>query len=94
MEKIFFIRGKGRVKRMLTVYSDGVQYRLHYLVLDRTSPSRADKAQGIREKRFETLNQERYIRCDEVIDLDVSPLPDLTRQFVIFLSDKKHHHPQ
>ncbi|WP_244665182.1 type II toxin-antitoxin system MqsA family antitoxin [Candidatus Symbiopectobacterium sp. 'North America'] len=70
---------------MLTVYSDGIRYRLHYITLDRTNPSAEECAQGIKEKRFETLNREFYLKKGKELVLSRYPQPELTEQFKAFL---------
>ncbi|MGN2498874.1 hypothetical protein [Serratia nevei] len=89
MEPIFFTRSKGRVRKMLAVYCDGQQYKLQFTVLDRTNPTREERAQGIKEKRFETLNQVHFVNLSDVIEPDDYPLPDLTQEFIDFVTEKK-----
>lgn len=87
MKEIFFTRSKGRVRKMLAVYSDGQQYKLQFTVLDRTNPSREERAQGIEEKRFEVLNTSYFIPISEPIVPNAYPLPELTREFIDFLKE-------
>lgn len=90
MKEIFFVRKKGRepqIRQMLAVYSDGKQYRLHYLELDRTDPTREERENGEEAKRFETLNQEFYLDCGAFIRPSDYPFPKLTRKFIRFLKD-------
>lgn len=89
MEQIFFTRGKGRVRKLLVVYSDGQQYKLHYTILDRTNPTKEERAQGIKEKRFATLDEIYFIGCDELLDVNKYPLPELTSEFIKYLEGKK-----
>ncbi len=89
MEPVFFTRSKGRVRKMLAVYSDGQQYKLQFTVLDRTNPTREERTQGIKEKRFETLNEEYYVNISDVIKPDKYPLQELTLEFINFLNGKK-----
>lgn len=91
VDKIFYARGKGRVYKMLTVYSDGQLYRLHYLILDRTNPSKSERAAGEKERRFETLNQELYVKCGDEVDPNQFPIPELTQQFINFLKKATTH---
>ncbi|SHH72915.1 hypothetical protein [Pectobacterium carotovorum] len=90
MQQIFFARLPGRVRKMLTVYSDAKGYQLDYLALDRTNPSAEERAQGVKEKRFETLNKTFYLTNDQrinnqLIDWSQYPFPELTQQFKTFL---------
>lgn len=89
IEPIFFTRTKGRVRKMLAVYSDGKQYKLQFTVLDRTNPTKEERAQGAKEQRFETLSQEHYVQLDDPINPDDYPLPELTREFIHFKDGKK-----
>jgi hypothetical protein len=86
MEKVFFVRGgKGRIRHLLTVYSDQKQYRLHFEVLNRTNPTKAEKAAGVKEKRFVVLDQDYYVECGKTIIPSEYPLPELAEAFSHFL---------
>jgi DUF971 family protein len=89
MEKVFFTRSKGRVKKLLAVYSDGEHYKLQFTVLDITNPSRAERAEGIKEKRFETLSTEHCVKITDVINPNDFPLPELVTEFIKFLTGEK-----
>jgi hypothetical protein len=89
MEKIFYARGKGRVTKALTVYSDGEQYRLHFLFLDRTNPSRAERAAGAKEQRFPVLDEEFLVSQGSEINPQQYPQPELVQQFLVFLEEGK-----
>lgn len=89
MKQIFYTQGKGRVLKKLTVFSDEQQYLLHFLVLGRTNPTKAERAAGEKEKRFEVLNQEAYIKHCEPITPEQFPLPDLVEEFINFLKNEK-----
>lgn len=82
MKKIFEAKAGGRVRKRLDVYRDGERYRLSFLILDRTNPTKEEKAQGAKEKRFEVLNEEKFIACNDFIDPDLFPLPELMQQFI------------
>lgn len=98
MKELFFIRGKGvsghshklLADQMLAVYTDGAQYRLHYLILDRTDPTRAEREAGRKAERIETLNQEFFIGCNDFIRVSDFPLPKLTRKFIQFLKEREN----
>ncbi|WP_042857976.1 hypothetical protein [Dickeya sp. NCPPB 3274] len=81
-EKIFFARGSGRVRKMLTVFTDGQRYRLHYLVLARTNPSSVERRSGKKEVRVEELNEIYEVNGLDEINANDTPLPKLTRQFL------------
>ncbi|ECY2550867.1 hypothetical protein F6853_21515 [Salmonella enterica] len=85
MEKIFYTRGKGRVRKSLDVYSDGEQYRFLFTTLDRTNPSKAERAAGAKENRFKTLEEEFYVEHNSVIIPAEFPQPELVQKFVDFL---------
>lgn len=85
MEKIFFARGKGRVKKMLTVHSDGHIYKMNFLILDRTNPTRSERQSGAREMRFELLNNTVEIQVGNVINPADFPMPELVKKFINFL---------
>lgn len=93
MKELFFVRSKGerpQIRQILAVYTDGKQYRLHYLVLDRTDPTRSEKSAGAKAERFETLNQEFFIDCGAFIRVSDYPLPKLTRKFLQFLKESEN----
>lgn len=90
MEQIFYTQGKGRVLNKLTVFSDGQQYLLHFLILGRTNPTKAERAAGEKEKRFVVLEQKTYIKHYEPITPDQFPLPELVEKFVNFLKNGKN----
>jgi len=91
MEQIFYVRGKGRATKALTVFSDGQQYRLNFLILGRTNPTKAERAAGAKEKRFEILNENIFVQHDQEIIPSQFPLPELVQQFVEFLIERKGH---
>lgn len=93
MEKIFFSKRRGKtaqIRQMLAVYTDGKKYRLHYLILDRTNPSKAEREAGEKETRSEILNQEFFINCGDFIRVSDYPLPKLTREFIQYLKEKEN----
>lgn len=85
MEKIFYTRGKGRVRKSLDVYSDGDQYRFLFTTLDRTNPSKAERAAGAKEKRFKAMEEEFYVEHKAVIIPAEYPQPELVQKFIDFL---------
>ena len=90
MKEIFFVRRRGetaQIRQMLTVYSDGQKFCLHYLVLDRTKPT-GDKKEAVEvAKRTEVLNSEFFLDCSAFIRVSDYPLPKLTREFIRFLRE-------
>ncbi|HCA7081486.1 TPA: hypothetical protein MX214_004699 [Citrobacter sedlakii] len=86
MEKIFYTRGKGRVRKSLDVYSDGEQYRFLFTTLDRTNPSKSERAAGAKEKRFTALEEEFYVEHTALIVPAEYPQPELVQKFVDFLT--------
>jgi len=94
MDKIFYARRKGErssIRQSLTVTTDGKQYRLQFLVLDRTNPTKAERAAGAKPDRIEILNREYVINCGEFIRASDYPVPKLVREFIIFLQEPKHN---
>ncbi|MGK7247386.1 hypothetical protein ACSPAH_23045 [Buttiauxella agrestis] len=91
MEQIFYARGKGRATRALTVFTDGQQYRLDFLILGRTNPTKTERAAGAKEKRFEILNESFHVQRGQEIIPTQFPLPELVQQFVDFLIEGKGH---
>lgn len=89
MEKIFYVRGKGRATKALTVFSDGQQYRLNFLILGRTNPTKTERAAGEKEKRFEILNEDIFVQHDHEIIPSQFPLPELVQQFIDFWIERK-----
>lgn len=89
MEEIFFTRSKGRVNKMLTVYSNGIQFKLHYRIFDRTNPSKIERANGAKEKRFEVFNQVFYIGANDILIPENYPMPELTNKFINFIKEEK-----
>lgn len=87
MEQIFYTRGKGRVTKALTVWDNGSHYRLHFLALDRTNPSKAERAAGAKEKRFVTLDTNIDVPRGVLIVPSNYPLPELVKQFIDFLNE-------
>ncbi|EET2715135.1 hypothetical protein FJ565_004716 [Escherichia coli] len=86
MDKIFYTRGKGRVRKSLDVFSDGRQFRLLFTVLDRTNPSKADRAAGMKEKRFIVFEEEFYISHNVQVIPSKYPFPELVEEFVVYLN--------
>lgn len=74
---------------MLTVYRDGEQYKMHFLILDRTNPSKSERAAGAKEQRFEVLNETFLIGLEDPIISANYPLPELVQQFIDFLKEGK-----
>lgn len=74
---------------MLTVYSDGQQFKMHFLILDRTNPSKAERAAGAKEQRFEVLNETFFISLEDQIIPASYPLPELVQKFIDFLKEGK-----
>lgn len=94
MKDLFFARRRGetaRISQSLAVQSDGIQYRLRYLVLDRTNPTKAERASGTKEERIEVLNQEFFLNVGDFIRVSDFPLPKLTREFIRFLKESQEH---
>lgn len=91
MEQIFFARGKGRATKLLTVFSDGQRYRLHFIIFGRTNPSKVERAAGEKEKRFKVLNKKIFVQHDQEIIPTQFPLPELVQQFIVFLNERKSH---
>lgn len=94
MEKIFYTRRKGdmsSIRQFLTVTTDGKQYHLHFLLLDRTKPTKAERAAGAKAERFEILNREYVINCGDFIRASDYPVPKLVREFIKFLKEPKHN---
>lgn len=99
MKELFFKRRKGESQhsplliadQLLAVYTDGKQYRLHYQILDRTDPTRAEREAGEKAKRIERLNEEYFIDCGAFIRASDYPLPKLTRDFIKFLKEQEEH---
>ncbi|EAA5645013.1 hypothetical protein DOF57_24575 [Salmonella enterica] len=89
MEKIFYTRGKGRVRKSLDVFSDGHQFRLLFTVLDRTNPSKADRAAGMKEKRFIAFEEEFFISHNDQIIPSKYPFPELVEAFVVYLNGNR-----
>ncbi|MEC5509956.1 hypothetical protein P9911_029585 [Klebsiella oxytoca] len=87
MEKIFYSRGKGRVTKSLEVFSDGEQYKLHFLIFDRTNPSKAERAAGEKEKRFVVLDEQILVPVSGAINPADYPLPELVQQFMNFIAE-------
>lgn len=94
MKDLFFVRRRGetaRISQSLAVQSDGIKYRLQYLVLDRTNPTKAERASGAKEERIEVLNQEFFLNVGDFIRVSDFPLPKLTREFIHFLKESQEH---
>lgn len=92
MKEIFVTKRRGstaKIRQILAVYSDGEQYRLHFIVLDRTNPSKAERDAGKEAVRSETLDQEFFIGCGDFIRPSDYPLPKLVREFIQYLSETK-----
>lgn len=87
MEKIFYTRGKGRVSKSLEVYRGGDQYCLHFLIFDRTNPSRAARAAGEKEKRFIVLDKQFFVPVSNAINPADYPVPELVEQFINFIAE-------
>lgn len=88
MELIFYKRGKGRITKSLSVYSDGEKLKFHYLTFDRTNPTKKERESGEREKRIKTLDIEFIF--DGFANVDFSKLPhqNLTSEFLDSLKIK------
>jgi len=82
--EIFFAQTKGRVRKKLTVFSDGDDLLLRFLILARTNPSRAERAAGAKEKRIVVLEQTYRISHISLIDPYAYPLPELVAEFLSF----------
>lgn len=87
MEQIFYVRGKGRKTKALTVFRDEQHYRLHFLILGRTNPTKAEKAAGAKEKRVIELDEEVLLPRDQDIIPSQYPLPDLVQELINFLNE-------
>ncbi|EBG4516800.1 hypothetical protein FIZ21_23035 [Salmonella enterica] len=82
MELIFYKRGKGRVTKSLSVYSDGIKFKLHYLTFDRTNPTKEERIKGEKEKRIKTLDNEYTYDRFEAIEPGELPHRALTEEFI------------
>lgn len=94
MNDIFFIRRKGAtsaIRQSLSVKTDGKMYYLHFLILDRTNPTKAQRAADVKAERIELLNQVYEVRCGAFIKASDFPLPKLVREFINFLQESEKH---
>lgn len=94
MKEIFVTKRRGstaKIRQVLAVYSDGKQYRLHFVELDRTNPSKAAREAGEQAVRSETLNQEFFVNCGDFIRASDYPLPKLVREFLQYLKETEQH---
>lgn len=82
MEEIFYRRGAGRVKTILTVYSDGQRLKLHYLTFDRTKITREQRMKGEKEKRVKTLDAVYEFDSIEAVTPALLPHKELTAAFL------------
>ncbi|PHM59519.1 hypothetical protein Xish_03662 [Xenorhabdus ishibashii] len=81
MKQIYMTRSGGSVRSILTVYSDGTKFKLHYLILGRTNPTKAEKAKGVKSQRFEILNNEFLFDSVNDINFIMLPVQKLTNRF-------------
>lgn len=94
MDEVFFVRRKGQtssIRQSLAVKTDGQQYHLNFLVLDRTNPTKEERAAGAKEKRVEILNKEFVVNCGDFIRASDYPLPKLVREFIKFLQEDEQN---
>ncbi|MFN2098365.1 hypothetical protein ACKVM9_002197 [Pantoea agglomerans] len=82
MEEIFYRRGTGRVKKILTVYSDGQRVKLHYLTFDRTKITREQRMNGEKEQRVKTLDEVYEFDSVETVNPARLPHRELTEGFL------------
>ncbi|EMI5646297.1 hypothetical protein ACUMKS_003719 [Proteus mirabilis] len=87
MKQIYMARTGGTVRSSLIVYSDGLKFKLHYLVLGRTNPSKTERLKGIKCKRFEILNNEFEFNNFNEINVNDLPLKELTEEFLSKYTD-------
>lgn len=67
MEQVYMARTGGTVRSSLIVYRDGLKIKMHYLVLGRTNPSKAERLKGAKCKRFKLLdNQIAFNNIDDI----------------------------
>jgi hypothetical protein len=91
MEQIFYVRTKGRVRKMLAVLTDGEQYRLEFTVIGRTEITKSERLAGVKSKNVEKLNKVFEVPCTERLDPASFPIPELVQKFISSLQ-KEHKH--
>lgn len=62
MDKIYHKKLGGKVRKMLTVYSDGEKLRLNFFIMDRTEPTRLEKSKGIKAKRIILMDKNFFLK--------------------------------
>lgn len=90
MVEIFFAQTKGRVRKKLTVFHDGDDLVLKFLILDRTNPSKSERAAGAKEKRVVVLEETFRTSLTGTIEPHRYPLPELVAEFVCFRVKGEH----
>lgn len=92
MNQIYHRKAGGKLRKMLTVYSDGEKFKLHFLIMDRTDPTRSEKAKGIKPKRIILMDKAFFFDNMEDLSLNIKhmPLSDMIVDFMKnFTADKK-----
>ncbi|EGY28700.1 hypothetical protein Rin_00013610 [Candidatus Regiella insecticola 5.15] len=92
MDQIYHKKSGSKLRKMLTVYSDGEKFQLRFLIMDRTDPTRLEKANGIKPKRIILMDKEFFF--DNMKDLRSNikhmPLSEMVVDFMKnFMADKK-----
>ncbi|HGJ5856155.1 hypothetical protein [Arsenophonus nasoniae] len=91
MNQIYHRKAGGKLRKMLTVYSDGEKFKLSFLIMDRTDPTRSEKAKGIKPKRIILMDKAFFFDNMEDLRLNIKhmPLSEMIVDFIkIFTADK------
>lgn len=87
----FLVKTGGRVRKYLAVYLEGDKYRLNYLVLGRSNPTKAERNEGAKEKRHVIFEETVVTEKNDIINAADFPIPELTAQFIDFLAGSNNN---